>query len=80
MIALLTDAKHLSAVDKSAFADINLGESAWAHAQYRHIVVCSGLYAVPSQSLHGGYFSGCIESTMQPSPMEQNDFTLRHTK
>ena len=50
MIALLTDAKHLSAVDKSAFADINLGESAWAHAQYRHIVVCGGLYAIQNDS------------------------------
>ena len=32
-------------------------------AQYRHVVVCSGLYP---QSLHGGYSSGCIESAMQP--------------
>ena len=37
-------------------------------AQYRHVVVCSGLYPVRSQSLHGGYSSGCFESAMQPLP------------
>ena len=39
-------------------------------AQYRHVVVCSGLYPVRSQSLHGGY------SSMQPSSTDyviQND-------
>ena len=36
-------------------------------AQYRHVAVCSGLYPVRSQSLHGDYSSGCIESAMQPS-------------
>ena len=34
-------------------------------AQYRHVVVCSGLYPVRSQSLHGGYSSECIESAIQ---------------
>ena len=45
-IDFFPDAKHLSAVNKSAFADI-LGEPAcmvtYITAQYRHIVVCSGL-------------------------------------
>ena len=40
-------------------------------AQYRHVVVCSGLYPVRSQSLHGGYSSGCFESAMQPSSTEK---------
>ena len=39
-------------------------------AQYRHVVACSGLYPVRSQSLHGGYSSGCIESAMQPGCIE----------
>ena len=37
-------------------------------AQYRHIVVGSGIYTVRSKSLHGRYSSGCIGSTIQPSP------------
>ena len=47
-------------------------------AQYRHIAVCSGLYAVHSKALHGRYSSGCIESTMQPSPMEKSRRTTLH--
>ena len=75
-IDFLPDAKHLSAVDKSAFADI-LGECmvTYITAQYRHVVVCSGLYPVRSQSLHGGYSSGCIESAMQPSFTEKSSRT-----
>ena len=45
-------------------------------AQYRHVVVCSGLYLVRSQSLHGGYSSGCIESAMQPSFTEKSSRTI----
>ena len=44
-------------------------------AQYRHVVVCSGLYPVRSQSLHGGYSSGCFESAMQPSSTEKSSKT-----
>ena len=47
-------------------------------AQYRHVVVCSGLYPVRSQSLHGGYSSGCIESAMQPSFTEKSSRTTLH--
>ena len=47
-------------------------------AQYRHVVVCSGLYPVRSQSLHGGYSSGCIESAMQPSSTEKSSRTTLH--
>ena len=49
-------------------------------AQYRHVVVCSGLYPVRSQSLHGGYVysSGCIESAMKPSSMEKSSRTTLH--
>ena len=47
-------------------------------AQYRHVVVCSGLYPVRSQSLHGGYSSGCFESAMQPSSMEKSSRTTLH--
>ena len=47
-------------------------------AQYRHVVVRSGLYPVRSQSLHGGYFSGCIESAMQPSFTEKSSRTTLH--
>ena len=41
-------------------------------AQYRHVVVCSGLYPVRTQSLHGGYSSGCFENAMQPSSTEKS--------
>ena len=44
-------------------------------AQYRHVVVCSGLYPVRSQSLHGGYSSGFFESAMQPSSTEKSSKT-----
>ena len=47
-------------------------------AQYRHVVVCSGLYPVRSQSLHGGYSLGCIESAMQPSFTEKSSRTTLH--
>ena len=47
-------------------------------AQYRHVVVCSGLYPVRSQSLHGGYSSGCIESAMKPSSTEKSSGTTLH--
>ena len=47
-------------------------------AQYRHVVVCSGLYPVRSQSLHGRYSSGCIESAMQPSSTEKSSRTTLH--
>ena len=47
-------------------------------AQYRHVAVCSGLYPVRSQSLHGGYSSGCIESAMQPSSTEKSSRTTLH--
>ena len=47
-------------------------------AQYRHVVVCSGLYPVRSQSLHGGYSSGCIESAVQPSFTEKSSRTTLH--
>ena len=47
-------------------------------AQYRHVVVCSGLYPVRSQSLYGGYSSGCIESAMQPSSKEKSSRTTLH--
>ena len=47
-------------------------------AQYRHAVVCSGLYPVRSQSLHGGYSSGCFESAMQPSSTEKSSRTTLH--
>ena len=47
-------------------------------AQYRHVVVCSGLYPVRSQSLHGGYSSGCTESAMQPSFTEKSSRTTLH--
>ena len=47
-------------------------------AQYRHVVVCSGLYPVRSQSLNGGYSSGCFESTMQPSSTEKSSRTALH--
>ena len=47
-------------------------------AQYRHVVVCSGLYPVRSQSLHGGYSSGCFESAMQPSSTEKSSRTTLH--
>ena len=47
-------------------------------AQYRHVVVCSGLYPVRSQSLYGGYSSGCIESAMQPSSTEKSSRTTLH--
>ena len=47
-------------------------------AQYRHVVVCSGLYPVRSQSLHGGYSSGCIESAIQPSFTEKSSRTTLH--
>ena len=43
-------------------------------AQYRHIVVCSGIY----QSLQGGYSSGCIENAMQPSPTEKSSRMTLH--
>ena len=45
-------------------------------AQYRHVVVCSGL--LYPQSLHGGYSSGCIESAMQPSSTEKSSRTTLH--
>ena len=47
-------------------------------AQYSHVVVCSGLYPVRSQSLHGGYSSGCVESAMQPSSTEKSSRTTLH--
>ena len=47
-------------------------------AQYRHVVVCSGLYPVRSQSWHGGYSSGCFESAMQPSSTEKSGRTTLH--
>ena len=47
-------------------------------AQYRHVAVCSGLYPVRSQSLHGDYSSGCIESAMQPSSTEKSSRTTLH--
>ena len=47
-------------------------------AQYRHVVVCSGLYPVQSHSLHGGYSSGCIESALQPSSTEKSSRTTLH--
>ena len=47
-------------------------------AQYRHVAVCSGLYPVRSQSLHGDYSSGCIESAMQPSSTEKSNRTTLH--
>ena len=47
-------------------------------AQYRHVVACSGLYPVRSQSLHGGYSSGCFESAMQPSSTEKSSRTTLH--
>ena len=47
-------------------------------AQYRHVVVCSGLYPVRSQSLHGGYSSGCIESAMQLPSTEKSSRTTLH--
>ena len=47
-------------------------------AQYRHVAVCSGLYPVRSQSLHGDYSSGCIESEMQPSSTEKSSRTTLH--
>ena len=47
-------------------------------AQYRHVVVCSGLYPVRSQSLHGGYSSGRIKSAMQPSSTEKSSRTTLH--
>ena len=47
-------------------------------AQYRYIVVCDGLYTVRAKSLHGRYSSGCIESAMQPSPMEKSSRTTLH--
>ena len=47
-------------------------------AQYRHVVVCIGLYPVRSQSLHEGYSSGCIESAMQPSSTEKSSRTTLH--
>ena len=47
-------------------------------AQYRHVVVCSDLYPVRSQSLHGGYSSGCFESAMQPSSTEKSSRTTLH--
>ena len=47
-------------------------------AQYRHVVVCSGLYPVRSQSLHGGYSSGCFENAMQPSSTEKSSRTTLH--
>ena len=47
-------------------------------AQYRHVAVCSGLYPVRSQSLHGDYSSGCIESEMQPSSTEKCSRTTLH--
>ena len=47
-------------------------------AQYSHVVVCSGLYPVRSQSLHGGYSSGCVESAMQPSSTEKSSRMTLH--
>ena len=47
-------------------------------AQYRHVVVCSGLSPVRSQSLHGGYSSGCFESAVQPSSTEKSSRTTLH--
>ena len=47
-------------------------------AQYRHVAVCSGLYPVRSQPLHGDYSSGCIESAMQPSSTEKSSRTTLH--
>ena len=47
-------------------------------AQYRHVVVCSCLYPVRSQSLHRGCSSGCIESAMQPSSTEKSSRTTLH--
>ena len=47
-------------------------------AQYRHVAVCSSLYPVRSQSLHGDYSSGCIESAMQPSSTEKSSRTTLH--
>ena len=47
-------------------------------AKYSHVVVCSGLYPVRSQSLHGGYSSGCVESAMQPSSTEKSSRTTLH--
>ena len=40
--------------------------------------MCSGLYPVRSQSLHGDYSSGCIESAMQPSSTEKSSRTTLH--
>jgi len=37
----------------------------------RYIVVYRGLYSIPSQSLHGGDSSECLESTKQPSLTEK---------
>ena len=47
-------------------------------AQYRHVAVCSGLYPVRSQSLHGDYSSGCIENAMQPSTEKSSRTTLHY--
>ena len=47
-------------------------------AQYRHIAVCTGLYAVRAKSLHVRYSLGCIESSIQPSPMEKSSRTTLH--
>ena len=47
-------------------------------AQYRHVAVCSDLYPVRSQSLHGDYSSGCIENELQPSSTEKSSRTTLH--
>ena len=49
-------------------------------AQYRHVVVCSGLYVLHSQSLHGGYSSGCIENAMHGDESSRMISHLRHAK
>ena len=40
--------------------------------------MCSGLYPVRSQSLHGGYSSGCIVSAMQPFTEKSSRTTLHY--
>ena len=45
-------------------------------AQYRYVVVCSGLYVVHSQSLHGG----CIENAMNGDESSRMISHLRHAK
>ena len=76
-IEFLTDGKHLSAVDKTPYSLI-FSVSLHGTAQYRHIAVCTGLYAGRAKSLHVRYSLGCIESSIQPSPMEKSSRTTLH--